>query len=134
MIVLDVMTSRPAVADVSSTIRSVMHKLFELDVRHLPIVEDGELVGIVSDRDLRAVVSRLLSEGEANIDDALSAPVGDLMSAAVISVDPEAELADVADLMIEHRIGALPVVRPGTDALVGIVSYVDVLRAARDSL
>jgi acetoin utilization protein AcuB len=49
-------------------------------------------------------------------------------------VDPETEVSEAIDLMIEHRIGALPVVEPDSTKLVGIVSYVDVLRAARDLL
>lgn len=110
-----------------------MRKLTELDVRHLPIVEDGELVGIISDRDLRDVIARLLAES-ADANSILDRPIADTMSADVLVVDPETELEDVIDLMIEHRIGALPVVAPGTQDLVGIVSYIDVLRAARDSL
>lgn len=129
MIVADVMTSKPATATSNASVRAVMGKLLELDVRHLPIVDDGQLVGIVSDRDLREVTSRLVAEGATNADQWLRAPIADVMSSDVVSVDPETELADVADLMIEHRIGAVPVVMLGTDELVGIVSYVDVLRA-----
>lgn len=111
-----------------------MRRLIDLDVRHLPIVSDGELVGIISDRDLREVTSRLVAEGETEINRVLDRPISDLMSADVLSVDPETELEEVVDLMIEHRVGALPVVSPGTDELVGIVSYVDVLRAAHDKI
>ena len=128
------MTPNPMTADAGASIRTVLRKLVELDVRHLPIVDDGELVGIISDRDLREVTSRMVAEGETRIDRVLDRPIADLMSADVLSVDPETELEDVVDLMIEHRVGALPVVSPGTDDLVGIVSYVDVLRAARDSV
>lgn len=44
------------------------------------------------------------------------------------------DVVEAIDLMIEHRIGAVPVVEPGTGELLGIVSYVDALRAARDLL
>lgn len=134
MVVSEVMTPNPATADATASIRAVMRKLIDLDVRHLPILEDGELVGIISDRDLREVTSRLVAEGETRIDRVLDRPIADVMSADVLSVDPETDLEDVVDLMIEHRVGALPVVSPGTDDLVGIVSYVDVLRAARDTM
>lgn len=134
MLVADIMTSKPATVDVRTTVRAAMHRLHELDVRHLPIVEGGELVGIVSDRDLRDVTARLVMEGQTDLRRLLDAPIGDVMSADVLSVDSETELEEVVDLMIEHRVGAVPVVAPGTDELVGIVSYVDVLRAARDSL
>jgi len=134
MVVSEAMTSKPATVDAASSIRGVIHKLLELDVRHLPIVHDGRLVGIVSDRDLRDVMSRLVAEGATDPDRILRAPIADLMSADVLTVDPETELGDVADLMIEHRIGALPVVTPGTGDLVGIISYVDVLRATREAM
>jgi acetoin utilization protein AcuB len=134
MIVSDAMTPNPITADAGTSIRAVIRKLFELDVRHLPILDDGQLVGIVSDRDLREVTSRLLAEGVTDLSQVLNAPVADLMSADVVSVDPESELAEAADLMVERHIGALPVVTPGTDRLVGIISYVDILRVARDDL
>jgi acetoin utilization protein AcuB len=128
------MTPNPVTVDASSSIRTVIRKLFELDVRHLPIVDDGQMVGIVSDRDLREVTSRLLAEGVTDVGRILDSPVADLMSSDVVSVGPESELAEAADLMIERKIGALPVVAPGTDRLVGIVSYVDILRAVRDDM
>jgi acetoin utilization protein AcuB len=134
MVVSDVMTAHPATVRGTESIRAVIRKLIELDVRHLPVVEDGELVGIVSDRDLRNVASRLLDEGEARPGGILDRPIADVMSADVLAVGPEAELDEVVDLMIEHRVGALPVISPGSQDLVGIISYVDVLRAARDHL
>lgn len=127
------MTPNPATAEAATSVRAVMRRLIDLDVRHIPIVDDGALVGIVSDRDLREVTSRLVAEGETRLDRVLDRPVADIMSADVVSVNPETDLEEVVDLMIEHKVGALPVVSPG-DELVGIVSYVDVLRAARDSI
>jgi acetoin utilization protein AcuB len=50
----------------------------------------------------------------------------------VVTVNPESDVAEVIDLMIEHKIGAVPVVEADSTRLVGIVSYVDALRAARD--
>jgi acetoin utilization protein AcuB len=127
-------TSKLATADVHTSIRAVMNRLQDLDIRHLPIVEDERLVGIISDRDLREVTSRLIGEGARHGEALLDGPISDVMSTDVVSVDAETELEEVVDLMIEHRVGALPVVTPGTEELVGIVSYVDVLRAARDTL
>jgi len=53
----------------------------------------------------------------------------DLMQPDVICVEPETDLGDVVELLIEHKIGAVPVVEPDTQAIVGIISYIDVLRA-----
>ena len=51
-----------------------------------------------------------------------------------ISVGPESDLPELINIMLEQKIGAVPVVDELSDKLVGIVSYVDVLMAARDSL
>jgi acetoin utilization protein AcuB len=52
----------------------------------------------------------------------------------VICVEPETALGDVVELLLEHKVGALPVVRPDTREVIGIVSYIDVLRALRDRI
>jgi len=93
------------------------------------------VVGIISDRDLRAVSALADTDDDAEARrQALARPVSSVMSSNVISVHPDAEVPEVIDLMIEHRVGAIPVVEPGSGKLVGIVSYVDALRAARDLL
>ena len=64
----------------------------------------------------------------------LGRPISDAMSPDVISVNPETEVSEVIDLMIEQNVGAIPVVEADSAKLVGIVSYVDALRAARNLL
>jgi CBS domain-containing membrane protein len=49
-------------------------------------------------------------------------------------VHPEAELSDVVDTMLDQKVGALPVVDQRTNSLIGIVSYIDILRAIRDDV
>jgi acetoin utilization protein AcuB len=56
------------------------------------------------------------------------------MSSDVIAVSPETELDEIVELLVEHRIGAVPVVRSDTREVVGIVSYIDVLRALQELL
>jgi CBS domain-containing protein len=94
----------------------------------------GALAGAWGDRDLASVdVARVLTmEGADALRRVLDTPVVGIMSSDVISVEPEAALADAVELMLEHTVGALPVVRPDTREVVGIVSYIDVLRAVRD--
>jgi acetoin utilization protein AcuB len=58
--------------------------------------------------------------------------VTNIMSSDVISVISESDTSDLIDLMLEHRLGAIPVV--DEERLVGVVSYVDLLREARDLL
>jgi CBS domain-containing protein len=52
----------------------------------------------------------------------------------VIWVEPETDLSDVIELLLEHKIAAVPVIRPDTQAVVGIVGYIDVLRAVQEEL
>ena len=89
---------------------------------------------MLSDRDLASLdVGRVLTtEGADALRRALAAPVVAAMSSDVISVEPEADLGDVIDLMIENKVGAIPVVLPDTREVVGIVSYIDVLRAVQE--
>jgi acetoin utilization protein AcuB len=133
MIVGDIMTRNPRVVSVTSNVRHALKVLAEADVRHLPVVDEDGLVGIISDRDLRELGTQAL-DGGATVRRTLAQPASSVMSAGVVTVHPESDVSEAVDLMIEQRIGALPVVEPGSTKLVGIVSYVDVLRAARDLL
>ncbi|MCA9597045.1 MAG: CBS domain-containing protein [Myxococcales bacterium] len=136
MVVKEVMTSEPVTADAGAKISDVISALFELDVRHLPVVDGSELIGIVSDRDLRAFMAPALIELEnpGAIAAKLNQPVSTIMNGDVISVHPETDLSELVDLMLDHKVGAVPVLDPDSDELVGIVSYMDVLRAAQDAL
>ena len=132
----DLMTPNPVTVSPRATVAEVWDLMRELEIRHVPVVEDGALVGMLSDRDLaRLDVARLLTaEGADALRRELATPVIEVMSSDVIFVELETELSDVVGLLIEHRVGAIPVVRPDTRDVVGIVSYVDVLRAVQDLL
>ena len=100
-------------------------------IRHLPVFEDGKLVGIVSQRDLLAHSLTKALDFEARDRRAIlkSVDVSEAMTRAVIAVDPETPLEEAARLLIRHRIGCLPVVdRAGV--AIGIVTETDLLRAA----
>ncbi len=136
MNVREIMTPDPYAISVTTNVGKALRMLIEADIRHLPVVEDGALVGIVSDRDLRTLGVLLTgpTERPEAARRALAQPVSTVMSSDVVTVSPEADATEVIDLMIEHRIGAVPVVEPDSTKLVGIVSYVDALRVARNSL
>jgi CBS domain-containing protein len=83
----------------------------DIDVRHLPVVEHGPLVGMVSDRDLTHVnLSMLLTDPDA-LTRELAAPVTEVMRADVICVEAQTDLTDVIGRLLEHKIGA-PVGHP----------------------
>lgn len=135
MVVEDCMSVDPFVIQVTESVGTVSSKLLEADVRHLPVVEDGMLVGIVSDRDLqRSLAVRVPGGILVRSEEALERPISTLMSSDVISVHRETELEEVIDLMIEHKIGAIPVVESDSMKVIGIVSYIDLLRVARSAL
>ncbi len=135
MVVAEVMSRDPYTLDVGDTLKEAVLQLTEADVRHLPVLDHGSLVGIISDRDLRAAAPEaMLLAGEGRDESLMARPVSEIMSSNVLSVVPEAELSEAVDLMLEHRVGAVPVVEADSLKLIGIVSYMDALRAARDLL
>ncbi len=91
---------------------------------------------MLSDRDLAQFdIARLLTaEGAEALRHQLGMPVVKVMSSDVVAVDAETGLDEIVGLLVDHRIRAVPVVRPGAHEVVGIVSYIDVLRALQDSL
>jgi acetoin utilization protein AcuB len=136
MLARDVMTPNPATVPPDATVAEVWDLMRQHAVRHMPVVDRGNLVGMLSDRDLTHFdMSRLLSlEGAEALRRELGVRVVKLMTADVVAVEPEAELGEIVDLLVENRIGAVAVVQPETQELVGIVSYIDVLEALRDLL
>ncbi len=132
----DLMTPNPATVIPQASVAEAWDLMRELDVRHVPVVEDGALVGMLSDRDLAHLdMARVLTvEGADALKHELATPIINVMSPDVISVEPETEVGEVVALLIEHKVGALPVVASGTREVVGIISYVDVLRALQDLL
>lgn len=129
MIVRDVMSANVVAIDPEMPIRDVTALMELRRVRHFPILEDddevrGRLVGIVSDRDLRAVGS---PHPSARPDVGVFDPVRRIMATPVTTAHPEDPIEDAARRLRERRVGALPVL--DGDVLVGIVSAPDLLDA-----
>ena len=90
----------------------------EKKLRRLPVVDDdGQLVGIVVERDLLVAAMRYLQS---------RVEVGDIMTRNVVTVGPDTDLAEVARTMLERKIGGLPVVEHGR--LVGIITESDIFK------
>jgi acetoin utilization protein AcuB len=124
------MTEDPATIPMTATVGEAVRLLHTLDVRHLPVVDDeGTLVGMLSDRDLRGLTfpEVIGEEYMGEIQTALEAPVSSIMTSDVVAVEVEDDVALIIELMLDHKIGAVPVV-DSDESLVGIVSYVDILR------
>jgi len=98
-------------------------------IRHLPILDAGRLVGIVSQRDLflNALV-RALGHGTVARDRALgSIAVKEVMTEDVVTTTPETPITAAAQMMVDRKIGCLPVVEG--NAVVGILSESDIVSA-----
>ena len=108
MTVDEIMTKAPVSTSSRATVKHAFHLLQQLDLRHLPVVDDGRLVGMLSDRDFRTALGPGFFDGNAPAD-VLNGSVASLMSTDVISVSPETGIEEVIDLMIEHQVGAIPV-------------------------
>jgi acetoin utilization protein AcuB len=105
---------------------AVAHRLMrDRKLRHLPVVEHGRLVGIVSDRDLHLLESlRDVNPAEVT--------VGEAMTADVYAVPPDTALDEVASEMMERKLGSVVIVGPM--GIEGIFTAVDALRALVDVL
>lgn len=134
MLAKDIMTENPVTATELMSVAEALGLLYELDVRHLPVVRGSELAGIVSDRDLRSFTQPSEDLAIDAIERARSANVGNFMNTAPVRVDPETNVREIVDLMLLHRIGAIPVCDLDTGDLLGIVSYVDLLRILQETL
>jgi len=113
----------------TDSVRAAWQLLREHRIRHLPVVEQGRLVGIITDRDIRLIFpSGAVGQREQDPHAVLEKiSVRDIMTERVITVTPEASIADATRLLLKHRIGGLPVVQG--DRLVGIITKTDILAA-----
>jgi acetoin utilization protein AcuB len=124
-----VMTTAPISATPGTDLREATRLMAEHGIRHLPVVDPaGHLLGIVSDRDLRAAVGDPLLDDDGARARVRGMTVAHVMTHDVTSVHPGTALAQVIERLLDWRVGAVPVV-DDSDLLVGIVSYLDVLRA-----
>jgi acetoin utilization protein AcuB len=132
----DLMTIDPVTVTPETSIAEAWDLMRERDIRHVPVVQGGTLVGMLSDRDLgRLDIARMLTtQGADALRHELATPIVKVMSSDVVVVEPQTALSDIVELLLEHKIGALPVVEPDTREVVGIVSYIDVLRELYERL
>lgn len=129
----DIMTVDPVTIPVTASIADAVDVLASMHVRHLPVVDaSGALVGVLTDRDLGRLMTTFIDDAEV---EQMETPpseqrVADLMSPDPVTVTEDADLAEIAEILVTERVGAVPVV-DDADRVVGIVSYVDILRELR---
>jgi len=130
--VSEYMTAKVVTVTPDTGIREAFFLMKENSIRHLPVIEDKQLVGIISDRELR----RPNWVDEAHdishvyyLDDNLA--VSDVMIRNVLVLHTYDTLRKAVKLLLEHNIGAAPVLDKNSD-VVGMLSAVDLLRALND--
>jgi len=122
MLVQEVMHADPITITPQTTLCDAYQLMHEKNIRHLPIMENGQLVGLVTDRDLRLATSRL---AQHPFDP--KARVREIMSHPVHTAYPNDPVERATQMMLEMKIGCMPVVEESR--LVGIVTSADLLAA-----
>ena len=130
MLIADVLRGKSAGSTLattapSATVAELLGLLTQYNVGALPVVDGGQLVGIVSERD---VVRQLHERGNG----LLGTTVGEIMSAEVVTCSPRDRAADLARIMTDRRIRHLPVC--DERGLIGIVSIGDLVKMRIDQL
>jgi acetoin utilization protein AcuB len=116
MIVADLMTSRPMTVRACDTLQVAQGMMEAGRFRQLPVVDEGKLIGIITDRDLRQHIGQL---NHTRVDA--------VMSLHPFSVHPSTPVEHAVYMLVTNKIGSLPVVDNGE--LVGIITVTDMLRA-----
>ena len=122
--VKDVMTSNPTTVQADQSVVEAARIMRDKDTGIVPVVENEQLSGTVTDRD---IAIQVVAEGR----DPESTTVREIASTDVVTVEPQQELSEALRLMAEHQVRRLPVVE--NDRLVGIVAQADVARESDDT-
>jgi acetoin utilization protein AcuB len=128
VLVKDVMQAHPVTATLETRLPQLVRLLERRGFRHLPVLDGGKLVGIVSDRDVKQSMASAASMTEGRERDRLldELTAGQIMARTVVTIGPTFGIEEAARLMATRKISALPVTEG--DRLVGIVTETDVLQ------
>jgi acetoin utilization protein AcuB len=116
MKVRDCMTPDPACLAPEDTRMAAIELMESGDFRAVPVITDGKLVGIITDRDIRKHWQK-----------PQEAKIGAIMSEHPICVSPEDSVNEAVRMLLAHKIGGLPVIEK--DQVIGIITTTDILRA-----
>ncbi len=130
MMIRELMTGGLITVRPETSVQQARDLLAKERIRHLPVTgPGGVLAGIVTDRDIRLnLPSRATSLSAQEISHLLSRlTVGEIMTRSVVTIGPDRPAREGAQLMLDHKVGALPVLDDGH--LIGIITETDIVRA-----
>ena len=135
MTAADIMKTQLVTGTRETRLYQALEMMGEKGIRHLPIVEDGKLLGILSDRDLQKHMSATFGSADEKSGDRLLMlkTAEELMTKAPITVRPDTALKEVVHILVERKFGAVPVVDEAGMA-VGIITSIDLLRLLEKSI
>lgn len=113
------MTPHPVTIANDATLDQVKHLMYERNIRHLPVIKDGKIIGVISDRDLKLAFAVDKAAGSQSVEDECSAPV--------YTVQRGALLKDVCDRMVRDAIGSTVIVN-SQHQVIGIFTLMDACR------
>lgn len=119
----EVMTPAPETIQADRPALEAAKKMKEADAGMIPVMENGNLLGTVTDRD---IALRVVAEGR----DPQSTTVGEIASRDIVTVQPDEDLDDALQKMGKHQVRRLPVVEDGR--LIGVVAQADVAREGNE--
>ena len=123
------MSSPPIVAAQSMTLPEAREQLKQQHIRRLPVVDaGGRLLGIVTEGDINRVSDSHVTDVRdySLYHRVADLPIGKIMTRNVVTVTPDAPIMEVARLLLDHRIGGVPVVEDGR--VVGVITESDLFR------
>jgi CBS domain-containing protein len=132
--VRDYMTASPQTVDIGQSLLDVVLLMRSTGFRHIPILDEGQLAGVISDRDVgRYTPSILVPVSQQEYNRVFEeTPISKVMKKHPQTIGADAPLAYAAKMMIEHKLGCLLVIDDGQ--LGGILTVRDMLRALGDTL
>jgi len=131
-LVRDYMTPQPEALETSQKLLDAVLLLRKSGFRHIPVLDQGQLAGVISERDLwRFSPTMLIPLSQQDYNRVFEeTSIGKVMTRDPQTIAPDAPLSQAVNLLIQNRLGCLPVME--NDVLVGIITVRDMLRALYD--
>jgi acetoin utilization protein AcuB len=123
------MTPRPFTLTEGDRVKTAVQHVLTAGIRHVPVLRDNVLVGIVTDRDLRRALPSVEAGASPEKYQAFMerTTLGDIMTVDPVTCTPDTDLVDAVEIFVERKFGAIPIV--DGDELVAILTQIDVMRA-----